>query len=299
MIDRKVRDVFLTYTPYILIVIFSGLIGYVSYVTLKFDLNPVLYLLSAFIQAQSAIIAIVITLTLIAVQLSSSEYSIRLLSVMKRDALFNAIVIIYISSIIYNAMLLSVINKIGSEFVNAGLSISITNFSLSLVMLIPYIYHVLDLLRPESIIIALRKDLSKKYLNSNKHIGKLVEGYRKVDRRDVRPYFRHPSTRGLRISDDDLIPLVDLIKKAIEKDDTYTIMVGIENIAVFHEDLCNKKELSNEEKKYITRLVLRHIRRICRKACQCGDRGAIHDTLRYMNKIVIKSIKDLKKKNPL
>lgn len=49
------------------------------------DVNSARYMLSALVQSQAAIVAIVITLTLIAVQLTASAYSPRVIDIFKKN----------------------------------------------------------------------------------------------------------------------------------------------------------------------------------------------------------------------
>ncbi|HIE31892.1 MAG TPA: DUF2254 domain-containing protein, partial [Methanosarcinales archaeon] len=70
----------------LLVVVLGVCYGAFNYLNLYHtDADSARYMLSAMVQAQAAIIAIVITLTLIAVQLTASAYSPRVIDIFKKN----------------------------------------------------------------------------------------------------------------------------------------------------------------------------------------------------------------------
>ena len=67
------------------------------------------YLLSALAQSQAAVIAIVVTLTLVAVQLSAQAYSPRVITIFQKSADFWILLVAYVFSIILDVILLETI----------------------------------------------------------------------------------------------------------------------------------------------------------------------------------------------
>ncbi|MFQ6119549.1 MAG: hypothetical protein ACE5KE_06660, partial [Methanosarcinales archaeon] len=65
------------------------------------DLTNIRYMLSALIQSEAAIIAIVITLSLVAVQLTASSYSSRVMVIFRDSPDLWFLMFSYIGSIIY------------------------------------------------------------------------------------------------------------------------------------------------------------------------------------------------------
>lgn len=125
------------------------------------------YLLSAVVQAQAAIIAIVITLTLIAVQLTASAYSPRVIRVFKNNPDMWILLVIYGVSILYGLIVLKIVWGIGGEVVSQDVvwflgcvpisfeycvSLAYWFEVFTLVALIPYMRNTIDLLKPENII---------------------------------------------------------------------------------------------------------------------------------------------------
>ena len=84
--DRKLwSGRIFVYSLLLLLVIFVGAIVFAKFNLFHTDANSARYMLSALVQSQAAIVAIVITLTLIAVQLTASAYSPRVIDIFKKN----------------------------------------------------------------------------------------------------------------------------------------------------------------------------------------------------------------------
>ena len=118
------------------------------------------YTLSSLIQGEAAIVAIVITLTLIAVQQTSSAYSTRLIDIIKnKNPDFWILLAIYIGSIIYE---LSISISLNDNVVLKGHIFFAYVFGLfSLIALLPYIQNTIDLLKPSTMMEFLSKNITK------------------------------------------------------------------------------------------------------------------------------------------
>jgi uncharacterized membrane protein len=117
--------------------------------------NSARYLLSSLIQSEAAIIAIVVTLTLVAVQMTASAYTPRVANFFASSPHMYLLLGVYIISISYSAILLQLLN--GNEGIvlkNMELFISLAYWMTIIlaIALIPYIYYILELLRPETFI---------------------------------------------------------------------------------------------------------------------------------------------------
>ena len=119
------------------------------------DVESARLLLSALIQSEATIIALVITLTLIAVQLTSSSYTPRVAKIFANSPHMYLILGIYIISIAYSALLLQMVSGIGGtvpphmEFFISG-AYWLTIFLA--IALIPYIFYILESFSPETFI---------------------------------------------------------------------------------------------------------------------------------------------------
>jgi len=123
------------------------------------NVDTLKYLLSTIIQSKAAIIALVVTLSLIAVQLSSSTYSTRTIKIFKKMPDVWILLSWYGISICYDLLLLYGLNmeKRSLPFLTF---ISLWSAASALIALFPYILAVMRILVPEAIIMQLAEDIS-------------------------------------------------------------------------------------------------------------------------------------------
>ncbi|WP_211530105.1 DUF2254 family protein [Methanocalculus chunghsingensis] len=119
------------------------------------DVNSARYILSALIQSQAAVISIVISLTLIAVQLTAQIYSPRITEFFKSHINMWCFLASYIISIAFSSFLLILL--VGTDLTNSATVRILLYFSLFLAIflffaLIPYIYITMNLLNADTVI---------------------------------------------------------------------------------------------------------------------------------------------------
>jgi len=120
------------------------------------------YLLSAIAQAQAAIIALVVTLTLVAIQLISQT------SISKISDFFGSfknypfwlLLILYVVLISYAIIVLGSVDEMNKSLANR-ISYSIFLSVFALIALVPYIQNVLHNLKPENVLYILIKNVNK------------------------------------------------------------------------------------------------------------------------------------------
>lgn len=170
-------------------------------------------MLSALVQSQAAIIAIVVSLTLIAVQLTAASYSPRVIDIFqspKKNPDLWILIGFYGSSIFYGLFLLKLVKEGESVFVNQsatwpsfypilsfehGVSIAYWLGAFTFVILVPYIWTILNLLKPETIINRLATEITKDAL--------------------------------LNLEDDPIQPIIDIVHGSIMKYDLETTRIGL------------------------------------------------------------------------
>ncbi|MCK4459942.1 MAG: DUF2254 domain-containing protein, partial [Methanosarcinales archaeon] len=134
------------------------------------------YMLSAMVQAQAAIIAIIVTLTLIAVQLTASAYSPRVIEIFRKNPDMWLLLGFYGLSMLYGLVVLKMVVGGVGEVVSPDVFWSLGCVSISLescvsfaywlevftlVALFPYMLSIIDLLRPETIIKRLAMEITE------------------------------------------------------------------------------------------------------------------------------------------
>ncbi len=123
---------------------------------LIFNSDSVRYILSALIQSQAAVISIVVTLTLVAVQWTASTYSPRVVEVFKRHPNMWLLLFSYIVSITFSVVLLSSITGDVSYFLQRFSVFFAMYLGIFLfIALFPYILNTMNLLNAEKIIVRL------------------------------------------------------------------------------------------------------------------------------------------------
>jgi hypothetical protein len=226
------------------------------------DAGSARYMLSALVQSQAAIVAIVITLTLIAVQLTASAYSPRVIDIFKKNPDMWILLGSYGVSIFYGFIVLKMVEGAEGEFVSC-VSISF-EFSVSLaywlgaftfVALFPYMLNIISLLKPESIIKRLEIEITKgKILNSKddpvRPIMDVIYG-------SIMKYDLETTRVGLNIVTEQAIEIIDsnseevisrrfcnrserVSRLAVNREDEDSTTEVIKNLATFGESTAEK-----------------------------------------------------------
>jgi hypothetical protein len=126
------------------------------------DAESAKYMLSALVQSEAAIIAIFITLSLVAVQMTASSYSERVIEVFKDDLYLKILIAIYMISMIYGLCTLKLITADNVLTIESDISRSFIVGVVAFLVLILYLNHILNLLDPHRII----DILSQKMINN-------------------------------------------------------------------------------------------------------------------------------------
>jgi len=198
-------------------------------------------MLSALVQSQAAIVAIVITLTLIAVQLTASAYSPRVIDIFKKNPDMWILLGCYGVSIFYGFLVLKLVEGAEGEFVSCVsiwfefyVSLAYWLGAFTFVALFPYMLNIIRLLKPESIIKRLAIEITKdKIINSE---------------------------------EDPIQPIMDIIHGSIMKYDLETTRVGLKKVT---EQVIEIIDLNDEEK--ILKSFCGHLERVIRLAIRKED----------------------------
>jgi len=175
------------------------------------DADSVRYALSALIQSEAAIIALVITLTLVAVQYAASSYSSRVIDVFKNNNPdFIILLVLYISAMIFGLFTLIKIDSNDLDTIKPYVYLTFSYSLFVLICLIPYIMFTLELLKPSKIIEILADDINYESL----------ESYKQKQENDI--------SKG--DSKNPIQPVFDVIIKSLKNYDHPTVKVGVSKI---------------------------------------------------------------------
>ncbi|RLI82511.1 hypothetical protein DRP07_05100, partial [Archaeoglobales archaeon] len=196
------------------VVILIALFFYYNNFFYNFSAENERYILSALVQSEAAILAIVISASLIAMQLAASFYTPRVIEIFKsfkENPDLYALIFLYIITMGHTLLVLKSIDESGGELTEKLKISTIFSFSLGISCfsaLIPYVTRLISLLKPSTIINVLSSRITE---------FKVVEGYKNVKEGDV-------------ISDDPFQPIVDIILGAMKKYDHETTKNGLKAI---------------------------------------------------------------------
>jgi tellurite resistance protein len=249
----------LVYSFLLLLVIFVGAILFAKFNLFHTDANSARYMLSALVQSQAAIVAIVITLTLIAVQLTASAYSPRVIDIFKKNPDMWILLGCYGVSIFYGFIVLKLIEGAEGGVVSQSAiwSLELKEISIPIsfescvslayllgvftfVALFPYLRNIMNLVKSENIINRLTIEITRaKILNPK---------------------------------EDPIQPIMDIIHGSIMKYDLETTRVGLEGVTERVIDAINSddKRLQEASDDFCD-----HLRAVANLAARIGDEQPI------------------------
>jgi hypothetical protein len=210
------------------------------------------------VEGLSAIFAIVISLTLMAVQFASQQYTHRIMDLHIKSLTFWSVVLIYLGSLLYNVLMLG---RLEAPVDIKYVEISMLLTALCFVMLIPYFFITMVRLRPETVINNLLTKLDANYLNTIK--GYLEEGETRI-----------PGEA------DKMLPITEIIEKSIGSGDRGTARFGIGEIYKRY-----TSDLTKDNEAYVSPYFLGHILGIGREAIIETDDDSMVQVLDIFGKV--------------
>jgi hypothetical protein len=162
------------------------------------DANSVRYMLSALVQSEAAIIAVVVSLSLLGVQLVASSYSSRVIQVFKSAQFFWLLLLYYIAVMAIGMWVLMGIKD--QDFSCLWVAISYSLGILAFLALVPYIWKVLELISPYTLIDRISTNITNESILSTKITGE---------------------------RNDPIQPIMDIIIGSLEKHDEGIIIHGL------------------------------------------------------------------------
>jgi hypothetical protein len=216
------------------------------------DADSARYLISAIIQSEAAIIAIVISLSLIAVQQTTSTYSARIIDIFKgykRYPDLFLLMVAYIVCIAFSAVLLKIIKSQGSvtPFLEYCIWIVYVLFIVLLLALIPYISRTLEMFKPSTLIKLLSENISKESIElAIKH-----ENFNNNDQ-----------TGQIKPINDTIQPIIDVLQGSMKSYDYETTRYGLrmieaKTVQIIRDDTCDPRC-----KEVIVNRIIDHIKTI-------------------------------------
>ena len=210
------------------------------------------------VEGLSAIFAIVISLTLMAVQFASQQYTHRIMDLHIKSLTFWSVILIYMGSLLYNVFMLGRLEEpVDSRYVEISMLLT----ALCFIMLIPYFFITMVRLRPESVMSKLLAKVDGDYLNTIK--GFLKEGETRI-----------PGEA------DKMLPITEIIEKSIGNGDRGTARFGIGEIYKRY-----MSHLKKENEAHVSPYFLGHILGIGREAIIEADDDSVVQVLEIFGEV--------------
>jgi hypothetical protein len=223
---------------------------------LNTSLDSSRYLLSAMAQALAAILAIVVGFSFVAFQLSAQFGSARVFDLFLKGRAFWCLLIIYGSSILYDLVLLRMLTEETVEFLETWIDISVFLSFISFISLFPYAYKTIDQLKPE----------------------RIIQGIVKIKNDDVESLKR-----------DTILPVVDILNKALRANDLHTLKVGLEALEKLNLNRIDSS-IDGKDKLEIVKYYTGKISRLTEIALSENDESAVIEITESLGKVGLKAI---------
>ncbi len=217
----------------------------------------VIYVYSG-VEALAAVLAIVIALTLMAIEFAAQEYTHRIMDTYIKSTMFWSMIAMYLITMIYNIYMVAILDMpVNTKFLDA----SILSQTLCFLMLVPYFIITTIHLRPESIISRILRTIDKEYISS------------------IRRFF-HQGRMDIPSSADRMLPAIEIIERSIEKGDRATTRAALDEI-----HSCYNKYVTLENEEWAGQYFLNHLATTGRKAITEADDDSMVKVLRILGEI--------------
>lgn len=137
----------------------------------QLDTNSARYLLSTIVKCEAGIIAIVFSLSLVAVQITSSQFSYRILGIFKKEPIIWITLMLYLLSIIYGLWVLMLIYDFGEGQSDARDTLVLVAYRFGFVVLFLILYYfwkIFDFLNPFYLLTKISKNIDKNSIYEGK-----------------------------------------------------------------------------------------------------------------------------------
>lgn len=246
-LDLRAWDNWLPLSMVMAFVIAGGLVyaGAISFGPAAVDLERLHILYTEIgIQTTAGIFAIVISLSLVAIQFAAQEYSHRIMEYYIKSTVFWSTIVVYLGVMLAGIVLQAHATEQDDTRV---VQLLVMGSGLAIAMIIPHLLVTASYLKPEFIIVKLLRRVDADYLRTAHQA------------RGKQPFPLSPAA-------DRLLPVVELTERSIDRGDLTTARESLRRV---HESyVTNGQPLGNEA---VDRYYLDHLVRIARKALAQSD----------------------------
>ncbi len=243
------------------------------------DVDSARYMLSALVQSEAAIVALVVTLSLVAVQLAAQSYSARVIEVFRKAPDLWILMGIYGISIFYGLGVLKMIERVNPQLC-AKEYICLSNLEghilgayylgvFAFVALVPYMWKMFDMLKPSTVIDMLSKRITKQNILTAIRKGEEKSG-----------------------DNDPIQPIIDIVRCSLMKYDYETVRYGLEAIGNRCNHIFSNENFKVEEEKKISEHIFTHLTRVGKLAVSKEDDDSTRQVISTLYKNGITAAKN-------
>jgi hypothetical protein len=228
------------------------------------DVDSARYMLSALIQSEAAIVALVVTLSLVAVQLAAQSYSARVIEVFRKTPDLWILMGIYGIAIFYGLGVLKMIeNPLMGRRSNLEAQVSFAYYLgvFAFVALVPYIWNTLEMLKPSTVIDMLAEEITKENI-----LFAIDEHQEKTNEKDP------------------IQPIIDIVNGSIMKYDYETVRYGLEEIGNRCNHIFRNENFKGEEEKKVSEHIFSHLTRVGKLAVSKKDEDSTRQVITNLHK---------------
>lgn len=218
-------------------------------------------MLSALVQTEAAIIAIVITLSLVAVQLAASSYSARIIQVFRRNPDLWILIGIYGIAIFFGLSVLKLVDNFNIYDIGKFVTFAFYLGFYAYVSLIFYILNILNLLKPSTIIKKLCVEITKNNILLAIEDEKISEI-------------------------DPIQPIIDIVLSSLMKYDIETVRNGLTAIGDRTKFILENEELEPEDELKMSAIIIEsHLTGMGKIAASRKDVASTMEVISNLHKI--------------
>jgi hypothetical protein len=193
---------------FLVAVIISGILLALNLNWVPTNENNAFYFLSSMVQAQAAIVALVVSLTLIVIQMAAAFYTPRIVIIMRKNPDMWILLYIYLWAISYGFIVLKSVPPVDQDphLVTWDLIIGLYTFSILFI----YLINTIDLLRPDKIVTMLVDEITPENIHEEKWEDDIMQPVFDVVHVSISRYDSTTARTGLRALSERLWEIISL-----------------------------------------------------------------------------------------
>ena len=277
-LPRGLKVYFLIFAVFL--AVFSTILYIYSPLFTYTSIDSVRFTLTAVVEGEATIIALVITLSLIVLQLTASSYSTRVIDIFKKSPAIWIVVGSYIAAIGYALTVL--------YFIDFIYSISILYFDIvvwiayflaifALGSLIPYLLGSIDIMKSSTVIDKFAERITSENILSGVQESEKIIG---TDSNDISySYIYSDIMRPVIDTESDPVqPVIDIIHSSMMKYDYGTMRYGLNVLENYMIDTLKKEKFGREER-IVVKHIFTHLEKVGKLAASRDDEDSVMEVI--------------------